>query len=521
MSFKDLASFEPLKKLSRAPIDLSVDGAINEKRIEKLSAENLGFKLLYATERVSQEVMEKLFSLAQEAKAIEKMHAMQEGKVINYIEGFESEKRTVLHTAMRDFFENPVSTMQAKEAASLALAELKKLELFIKKIDKKFDAIVQIGIGGSYAGPRAIYEALKAYQEPNKKVFFIVNVDPDEAAFVLKQVDLKKTLFVSVSKSGTTIETLSNEEFVRDHLKKAGLNPKDHIVAITGKKSPMDDPSKYLESFYIWDYVGGRFSATSMVGGVMLSFALGIDNFKKILQGANKVDKSVLSKDVHKNLPLLDALLGIWNRNFLFLDTLAIIPYSAALSYLILHLEQCDMESNGKSVDQMGKFIEFYSGPIVFGDVGTNAQHSFFQFLHQGTGLVATEFIGFRKTQYSEDFKFANSTMQDKLLANLFAQSLSLAVGEKSSNYNKLFLGNHPNHILLSNQLDPFTMGALISHFEHKIAFQGFIWGINSFDQEGVQLGKKLANKMLDHLSGKKEFGLAKAYLKHLESFSK
>jgi glucose-6-phosphate isomerase len=274
----------------------------------------------------------------------------------------------------------------------------------------------------------------------------------------------------------------------------------------------MDDKAKYLEVFHIWDYIGGRFSATSMVGGVLLSFALGFENYIEILKGANKMDKVAL-KDFNNNLPLISALLGIWNRNFLKYQTSCIIPYSHPLFYFCMHLQQCFMESNGKTIDKKGERINFETSPIIWGDVGTNAQHSFFQFLHQGSDIVPIEFIGFLESQLGDKL-VKKTTSNQKLLSNLLAQSIALAMGKKDENLNKNFEGNRPSSILMGKKLTPFSLGALLSYFENKVAFQGFIWNINSFDQEGVQLGKTLAKKMMDLFSKEGgDFILGKSFL--------
>jgi glucose-6-phosphate isomerase len=251
----------------------------------------------------------------------------------------------------------------------------------------------------------------------------------------------------------------------------------------------------------MFDYIGGRYSATSMVGGVMLGFALGYDSFVDILRGANMVDRAAEERDIRKNVPLLLALLGIWNHNLLGCETVAVLPYSQGLIRFAAHLQQCDMESNGKSITRQGKFLSYQSGPIVWGEPGTNGQHAFYQLIHQGTTIVPCEFIGFRRSQYDDDIMIHNTSSQEKLAANLLAQSLALATGQKSENPNRYFPGNRPNSILMADRLTPRTMGELLAIYETKIAFQGFIWNINSFDQEGVQLGKKLANQLLDHLS--------------------
>jgi glucose-6-phosphate isomerase len=513
MSFTSYKSAKKLKESAKKPLDLTKKGALTPERLKKMRAEALGLQLMYGTERVSEKVLSELIQLAKEADVFGKMKAMQDGKVINAIEGFESEERSVLHTAMRDFFKNRRASIPARKASDLAWAEYKKLDAFLK--DKKgFTDIIQIGIGGSDLGPRALAIALERYHLPNRRAHFISNVDPDDAAAVLDKVNLSKSLVVVVSKSGSTLETLTNEEMARERLKKAGLDPKKHVIAVTGQGSPMDDPSRYLASFYIWDYVGGRYSATSMVGGVTLAFLLGIEGYNEILQGAHEMDEHALTSDVKKNLPLLSALLGIWNRNFLNLPTVAIIPYSQALSRFPAHLQQCDMESNGKRVDKKGHFVKFETGPIVWGEPGTNGQHSFYQLIHQGTTTVPLEFIGFKESQYGKDLNVKGTSSQQKLLANLFAQSIALAVGQPNKNPNKFFPGNRPNRILFAEKLDPKTMGKILSYYENKVAFQGFIWGINSFDQEGVQLGKVLANKIIDLFNGKKvDFPLGKTYL--------
>ncbi len=256
-----------------------------------------------------------------------------------------------------------------------------------------------------------------------------------------------------------------------------------------------------------------------MVGGVVLGFTLGFDNYLKLLEGASAMDKIALEKKEEANLPLVAALLSIWNRNFLKYPTLAIVPYSEALIRFPAHLQQCDMESNGKSINKSGEFIDYSTGPIIWGEIGTNGQHSFFQLLHQGTDIVPVEFIGFKESQYGKDLKVKETSSHQKLLANLFAQSIALGTGKKDDNPNKCFLGNKPNHIILMDKLTPYNMGALLAFYEHKITFEGFIWGINSFDQEGVQLGKVLANKFLSLMKDPKEtFPLGEAYLDEISS---
>jgi glucose-6-phosphate isomerase len=495
---------------------------VSPSRLSRMKAEGAGFTYLYGFERVTDEVMDALEKLALERGALEQMHAMQQGDVINEIEGYPSEKRAVLHTAMRDIFEDPNSGKEALHARELVEKEHLKLKEFINKIDteKRYSEMIFIGIGGSELGPRALYQALSFYHKKERKVHFIANVDPDDVALTLNKADLKKSLVVAISKSGTTLETATNEEFVRAEYAKRGLDAKEHFIAITMPKTPMDDLTRYLACFHLWDYVGGRYSATSMVGGLLLSFAVGYKEYVELLKGAHDMDQVAKNKELSQNLPLLAALLGIWNRNFLGYETCGIIPYAQVLHRFPAHLQQCDMESNGKRIDKKGNVCTYHTGPVIWGEPGTNAQHSFYQLIHQGTNVVPIEFIGFMKPQGNLDFEYKGTTSQEKLLANLFAQAIALATGQNNQNPNKVFPGNRPSTLLLAKQLTPYALGALLAFYEHKIAFQGFIWGVNSFDQEGVQLGKVLADKQLNLFAERKgakkadSFPLGEALLK-------
>jgi len=500
-AWSDSPAVLKLREMAKTPYDLTSKDAITPARLESMKASACGLSLLYGTERVDEATIEALSALAADRDVFGKLSAMMSGEVINKIEGYECEDRQVLHTAMRDVFENPNQAGPAKEAADLEKAELVKLKEWSAKLDKsgEFTDLVIVGIGGSDLGPRAIYLALQGFKKEGRRVHFVSNVDPDDAATVLKGVpDLKKTMVMVCSKSGGTLETLTNEQLVRDSFVKANLDPKKHFACVTGKGSPMDNPAEYLQSFYMFDYIGGRFSATSMVGGPMLAFGIGYDNYEKLLKGAHDMDVAATEKKVSKNVPLLLALLGVWNRNFLGLPSRAILPYSQALVRFPAHLQQLDMESNGKHVDRHGKFVDYATGPIIWGEPGTNGQHSFYQLIHQGTDPVPCEFIGFTNSQMGVDIDIKGTTSQQKLIANMLAQSLAMASGSISSNPNKCFDGNRPNCLILGKKLDPYTMGALFALYEHKVAFQGFLWDINSFDQEGVQLGKLLANQFLD-----------------------
>lgn len=513
-NFQNYPATKKLRHLASNPFDLTKEGNLTPHRLLKFVAEGCGYRFLYGTERITDEVMLALEELASEALAIDKMEHMQAGKVMNFIEGYPSENRSVLHTASRDFFDNPNHAKSAVEATQLAKIEVEKLEKFIAKVDRenKFTDVVCIGIGGSDLGPRAHYIALQHLLKKGRKAHFISNVDPDDVVLTLHGLDLKKTLVIVISKTGTTLETLSNEEFVRAQFLKAGLKPEKQFIAVSSKGSPMDNPDRYLECFYIWDWIGGRYSTTSMVGGVMLSFAFGFDVYWEFLRGANAMDKLALQRDMTRNLPLLGALLAIWNRNFLNYPTVALIPYSQALARYSAHIQQVEMESNGKRIDQAGNPVDFQTGPVIWGEPGTNAQHSFYQLIHQGTSVIPLEFIGFQQSGFQLDHEFKGTSLQEKLLSNLFAQAIALAIGQKSDNPNKEFPGNRPSHILLAKQLTPASLGSLLAYFEHKVAFQGFIWGINSFDQEGVQLGKLLAQKIIDRFAERKGHGHGQAY---------
>ncbi len=505
-SFYHSSATQKLKKLALAPQDLT-QGKLTLERIFSYVLDCCGYKLLYGTEQVNDEIIQALKELAEETQAIKKMENMQNGEKVNCIEGYPSENRPALHTATRDFFDLPNKAKEASEAALFCKQEITKLKNFIQKIgqENKFQELISIGIGGSDLGPKAHYLALEHLLLPNRKVHFISNVDPDNLAMVLGSANLSQSLVLINSKSGTTLETATNEAIARKAFKDAGLDPKEHFISASMPGSLLDNKQNYLECFYIKDWVGGRFSTTSPVGGIILSFAFGFDIFWELLRGANQMDKAALQSDPAKNMPLFGALLGIWNRNFLNHPNLAIIPYSQALGRFSAHLQQLDMESNGKHIDNKGNKVAFNTGPIIFGEPGTSAQHSFFQLLHQGTTVVPIEFIGFKKDQTGKDVSINGTTSQDKLLANMFAQSIALATGKNDTNPNKVFPGNRPSHILLANQLTPFSLGVLLAYYEHKIAYQGFIWGINSFDQEGVQLGKELATELLTHMAAKNQ----------------
>ena len=280
------------------------------------------------------------------------------------------------------------------------------------------------------------------------------------------------------------------------------------MIAVTSETSPLAKSSDYLAAFFMDDYIGGRFSSTSAVGGAILSLAFGPDVFERFLNGAHSEDENAKNEDILKNPAMLDALIGVYERNVLGYEATAVLPYSQALSRFPAHLQQCDMESNGKSVNRFGEPVNYVTGPVIFGEPGTNGQHSFYQLLHQGKNIIPMQFIGFKNNQAEMDVNIQGSTSQQKLCANVVAQIMAFACGKDDENKNKKFDGNRPSSIIIGDKLTPETLGAILAHFENKVMFQGFAWNLNSFDQEGVQLGKVLAKKVLAHETD----GALKAY---------
>ena len=451
-------------------------------------------------------VLAALAELAEESQLADKFEELYNGAVINT-----GEKRLVLHHLARRQLGKDV-VVDGVNKRDFYVSQQQKAADFANKVHageitnaagEKFTTVVQIGIGGSDLGPRALYIALENWAKENgvakMEAKFISNVDPDDAAAVLKSTDLAHALFIVVSKSGTTLETLTNEAFVKDALTKAGLNPANHMLAVTSETSPLAKSDDYLEAFFMDDFIGGRYSSSSAVGGVVLSLAFGPEIFARILNGAAEEDKLAANKNILENPDMLDALIGVYERNVQEYPSTAVLPYSQALSRFPAHLQQCDMESNGKSVNRFGEPVNYVTGPTIFGEPGTNGQHSFYQLLHQGTDIVPLQFVGFKNSQIGMDVVIEDSTSQQKLCANVAAQIVAFACGKKDENLNKNFEGGRPSSIIIGEQLTPESLGALLAHFENKIMFQGFLWNVNSFDQEGVQLGKILAKRVLAH----------------------
>ena len=500
-----LKAYDNLKNVKHVDLVSAMRGEGGAKRVQNYSVKMAaGLSYNYAAKEVDDNVLTALKALADEAQLSDKYAALYNGEVINT-----GEKRMVLHQLTRGQLGDNVMA-DGVNKREFYLNEQKRIAEFANKVHsgeianangEKFTTVVQIGIGGSDLGPRAMYLALEnwAHRTGNFKMEakFISNVDPDDASAVLNSIDVAHSIFILVSKSGTTLETLTNESFVIDALKKAGLDSSKHMIAVTSETSPLAKSDNYLEAFFMDDYIGGRYSSTSGVGGAVLSLAFGPDVFAQFLDGAAEEDKLAANPNMLENPAMLDAMIGVYERNILGYGSTAVLPYSQGLSRFPAHLQQLDMESNGKSVNRFGEPVDYVTGPVIFGEPGTNGQHSFYQLLHQGTNIIPLQFVGFKKSQMATDVVIEDSTSQQKLCANVAAQIMAFACGKDDDNRNKYFEGNRPSSIIVGEQLTPETLGALLAHFENKVMFQGFVWNLNSFDQEGVQLGKTLAKKVL------------------------
>ena len=502
-----LASYEALKATKPINLVAAMSGESGADRVKKYTVPmGAGMNFNFGARPVDEDILKALAAFAKEQQLTEKYAALYNGEVINT-----GEKRRVLHQLTRGQLGSDVIA-DGVNKREFYVGEQKKIAELANKVHageitnaagEKFTTVVQIGIGGSDLGPRAMYLAMENWAKVNGKLKmkaeFISNVDPDDAAGVLSKIDVAHSIFVLVSKSGTTLETLTNESFVKDALAKAGLDASKHMIAVTSETSPLAKSADYLAAFFMDDYIGGRYSSTSGVGGAVLSLAFGPEVFDQFLQGAAEADALAKNEDLLANPAMLDALIGVYERNILGYQTTAVLPYSQALSRFPAHLQQLDMESNGKSVNRFGEPVNYPTGPVIFGEPGTNGQHSFYQLLHQGTDIIPLQFVGFKNSQMATDVVIQGSTSQQKLCANVAAQIVAFACGKDDTDLNKKFEGGRPSSIIIGEKLTPAALGALLAHFENKVMFQGFAWNLNSFDQEGVQLGKVLAKKVLAH----------------------
>ena len=490
----------------------------NPNRFNEFSVQTDSYLFDFSKNLIDSKTLDLLLNLAEEVKLKEAIEKMFSGDKINETEG-----RAVLHTALRDFSNKEilVDGQNIKPAIKKVLDHMKSFsESVISGVHKGFTGkeitdVVNVGIGGSDLGPVMVCSALKHFKT-RLNVHFVSNVDGNHLAEVVKNLNPETTLFIIASKTFTTQETMTNANSAKKWFLKSGATNEDvakHFVALS---TNIEAVKKFgiaeTNIFEFWDWVGGRYSLWSAIG-LSIVLSVGYENFEQLLRGAYDTDTHFQTKDFRDNIPVLMGLVGIWYRNFYAAGTYAILPYSQYLDRFAAYLQQCDMESNGKSVDRNGQFVEYETGPIIWGEPGTNGQHAFYQLIHQGTELIPADFIAYAKSPNDV------GEHQDILLANYFAQTEALAFGktedevfaelkssgkteeeiEKLLNY-KIFSGNTPTNSFLFKELTPFSLGQLIALYEHKIFVQGVIWNIFSFDQFGVELGKVLAGKILPEL---------------------
>ncbi len=471
---------------------------IEEKdRLINFSLKGAGIFYDFSRQRMDDKTMDLLFELAETRTLKQQFIAMVNGEKVNV-----TENRAALHTAARNFSDNPVF-VDGKDV----MPEIRKVRDDIREFASKvhegkitgstgkpFRHVVVIGIGGSYLGTEFVAQALDPMADKNIKIMFLSNVDIHNFGSIASTIDPETTLWIVISKSYTTAETMANANQAYAFIKEKGLDPAQHFVTVTSMGSPGDDPSNpVLSSFHMFDFIGGRYSVASAVGGVPLSLYLGYERFERFLRGAQDMDLHAQDASAEENIPLIAALISIWNNNFLGYPSHAIIPYTSPLSKLAAHIQQLNMESNGKSVTKHGKPLYESSGTIIFGEPGTNAQHSFFQLAHQGRPFPI-DFIGVINPHYKQyQSQSKGVTNHQELWSNLIAQPQALAIGKVDENPAKSFSGNRPSSTLILNDLSPENIGRLLSFYEAKTVFEAFIWDINPFDQFGVELGKILA----------------------------
>ena len=493
----------------------------DNSRTEKFNLKWNDFLIDYSKNIINQETLDLLLELVEEAGLKNAIADYFEGGIIN-----QTENRAVLHTALRAK-ESAVINVEGQNVVPEVYEVKNKIKAFTNEVTsgqrtgftgKHFTDIVNIGIGGSDLGPAMAVEALQFYKN-HLNVHFVSNVDGDHVNEIIKKLNPETTLFVIVSKTFTTQETLTNSETIRKWFLQSAKQEDvaKHFVAVSTNIAKVTEFGINPDNvFPMWDWVGGRFSLWSAVG-LSISLAVGFENFDELLKGANEMDDHFKTTDFDKNVPVVLALLSVWYNNFFGAESEALIPYTQYLQKLAPYLQQGTMESNGKSVGRDGKPVNYQTGTIIWGEPGTNSQHAFFQLIHQGTKLIPTDFIGFIKPLYGDE------DHHDKLMSNFFAQTEALLHGKTKEQVQaefdkqglaadkaafllpfKVFAGNKPTNTILIQKLTPRTLGSLIAMYEHKIFVQGIIWNIFSYDQWGVELGKQLANSILEEINTKK-----------------
>lgn len=476
-----------------------------------LKTENLLFD--YSKNLITTETIELLQELAKQCKLDDARVAMFKGDLIN-----KTENRAVLHTALRDFTSKERFT-EGKNVLPDVMAVRNKMQAFCNKIHsgewkgcngKTIKYIVNIGIGGSDLGPQMVTEALKPYQHPQLTTYFVSNVDGSHIAETFKKINFDETLFLIASKTFTTQETMTNAHTAREWFLKSGGEEKDiryHFAAISTNEEAVESFGiDKANMFEFWDWVGGRYSLWSAIG-LSIALSIGYNNFEELLKGAHSADLHFQNNSFEKNIPVIMALIGVWYTNFFGVESEAILPYDQYLHRFAAYFQQGNMESNGKYIDRNGNRVNYSTGPIVWGEPGTNGQHAFYQLLHQGTMMIPADFIAPALSHNPI------GDHHEKLLSNFFAQTEALMNGRTAEEVAalepntdeyirkyKVFEGNRPTNSFLLKKITPFSLGELVAFYEHKIFVQGVIWNIFSFDQWGVELGKKLANKILPEL---------------------
>lgn len=496
----------------------------DEKRDEKFSIKNKSILLDYSKNRIVDETIPLLCNLAREVGLEDWRHRMFAGEKIN-----NTENRAVLHTALRNQTGEPVF-VDGEDVMPQINSTMDKIKTFTKKVrkgvwkgytNKSISDIVNIGIGGSDLGPKMIYHALKPYHHKELTVHYVSNVDGAHIDDVLEDLKQETTLFIIASKTFTTQETITNAQMAREWFLESGAQESDiskHFVAVSTNTEAATEFGISAENmFEFWDWVGGRYSLWSAIG-LSIVLAVGMDNYENLLSGAHSMDMHFKEEPLEENMPVIMALLGVWYNNFFGAETHGILPYDDYLRDLPFYLQQADMESNGKSVNRNGKKVDYSTGPIIFGTSGINGQHAFYQAIHQGTQMIPSDFIVSMLThsnhQDQHDIMMANALAQTEALMKGrtldetyadFVESKAEIEDVEDRIHHMVFEGNNPTNTLLLNKLTPHSLGMLIALYEHKIFVQGIIWNLNSFDQWGVELGKKLAKNILTDISKTEE----------------
>ncbi|MCL2155646.1 MAG: glucose-6-phosphate isomerase [Leptospirales bacterium] len=488
-------------------------------RGKKFSFEACGLFFDFSKNLITDETIELLIKLSEKNSLKHEIEKMFTGEKIN-----ETENRSVLHIALRNRSGNPIFTdgIDVMPQILTVLERMKKISDKIRALEwkgfsgKPIKNIINIGIGGSDLGPVMVYEALKYYSSRELKIRFVSNIDVSHIKEAIIDLNPEETLFIVASKTFTTMETMTNamtaKKWILDFFKteKAVAN---HFIALSTNKEEVEkfgiDTENMLE---FWDWVGGRYSLTSAIG-LSIMISIGYDNFIRLLDGFHEMDNHFREAGFDKNIPVLMGLLGIWYNNFFGYESHAVLPYDQYMHRFSAYLQQGDMESNGKSITKDGSIVDYSTGPIIWGEAGTNGQHAFYQLMHQGTKIIPADLIGFVNPLHG------NRDHQNKLIANMIAQAEAFAFGKTSDEVKnegveeklipyKTFHGNRPTNVIMADKLTPETLGKIIAAYEHKIFTQGIIWNIFSFDQWGVELGKVLAGNILKELDKKDDTDL-------------